>query len=104
MTHKFEKIHIIICLLASLAVTVCSLIYTISLTDAALRLILTIVIFYIVGSMIKMYLLYRVFPDESVSGDAEQEQEQEQEELDPNDETDAELYTFDGSSDIDDEI
>ena len=56
-----DKIDIAITLIAALAVAAVSLLTGISLPDMALRLVITIVVFYIMGFAIKLYLRQSVF-------------------------------------------
>lgn len=48
-----EKIHLIITLIATLAVTVVCIIFPVPIVDLCIRLILTITVFYIIGKIVK---------------------------------------------------
>ena len=51
-----EKLHIVITLLAALTVTVVSAFLRLSLFEFALRLVIVIAVFFVLGSIIKTYL------------------------------------------------
>ena len=51
-----EKLDIIITIVASLAVSIVSLVIGVDLSELAFRLVITILIFYIMGFFMKMYL------------------------------------------------
>jgi len=56
MNEIFEKIHIIITIFAALLMTVYCIIFYQGLTRTAICLIVTIIVFYVLGSMVKSYL------------------------------------------------
>jgi len=51
-----EKLHIFITLIAALTVTIISAVVRFSLFDFALRLVVTIAVFFVLGSIIKTYM------------------------------------------------
>jgi len=57
-----EKLNIIICLLGGLAVVIVSIITGQELSRALLDLFIALVVFYILGGIIKFYLDKKVFP------------------------------------------
>ena len=57
-----EKLNIIICLLGGLAVVVVAIITGKELSAALLDLSIALVVFFIMGSVIKLYLDKKVFP------------------------------------------
>ncbi len=82
----YEKLHIIITLIAAIAVALFSFIFFESLTKAAVGLIITIVVFYIIGSVFKKIIdkgleEAKIKEEESEISDAEFEDEQEQDEI-----------------------
>ena len=61
----FERIHIIIALLAGLLVTAFSIIYRIPFDVFTFRLSVTICVFYVIGFFIKAYLKRNIFLNKS---------------------------------------
>ena len=71
-----ERIHILICVFVSLVVTVTGIIMNLSLYELGIRLIISIISFYILGVVIREYLKRRVFaviPEEGENGPADDE-------------------------------
>ncbi len=66
-----EKIHVYFCAIATIIVTVCAIVFTTPLPQAAYNLIVTIITYYIIGLIAKLYLSSMVFKEENVSVPAE---------------------------------
>lgn len=62
-----EKINIIISLVAAIIVTIVSIVQKIDITSLAFRLIFTIIIFFILGTIAKVKLK-KIFDDELYGG------------------------------------
>ncbi len=66
-----EKIHLYFCAIATIIVTICAIVFTTPLPQAAYNLIVTIITYYIIGSIAKLYLSNTVFKEESAIVPAE---------------------------------
>ncbi len=75
MNEKIEKIHIVICLFAALVVDAFCIFYKVSLINTAIRLIATIVIFYVIGSFIRYFIMKNIFPapEDTIASPTDQE-------------------------------
>jgi len=76
MNEIFEKIHIIITIFAALLMTVYCIIFYQGLTRMAICLIVTIIVFYILGSMVKSYLNSK-FKNDDTNDDSQLNEEAE---------------------------
>lgn len=65
MNEIFEKIHIIIAVFAALISTIYCILFYQGLTKTAICIIVTIIIFFVLGSMAKNYLINMFSGDKS---------------------------------------
>lgn len=72
----FEKFHIYITLIAALITTVFSILFYDSLIRLAISVIVTIVVFYIIGSFVKEYLIKLFTPPEEEEQDIDESAEE----------------------------
>ncbi|MDR1532719.1 MAG: hypothetical protein LBS62_11170 [Clostridiales bacterium] len=67
-----DKIHIYVCIIAAVVITVVSILGRLSLRDMAVRLIIAIIAFYVIGLIVRAYLKKNVFVEKADSApDAE---------------------------------
>ncbi len=59
-----DKIHLYFCTIATIIVTIGSIVFKTPLPQAAYNLIVTIITFYCIGVIAKLYLMYVVFKQE----------------------------------------
>ncbi|MCL2665113.1 MAG: hypothetical protein FWE82_05825 [Defluviitaleaceae bacterium] len=90
---KLEKLHIYICIVAALVATVVCIVYGFNLYEMSLRVSLVIVIFYIIGQAVRLFITYKVFPPAT----------NEAAETEPAQDFDAPAEDDDGEPDADDE-
>lgn len=84
-----DKIHIFISIIAAMAILIAGMIENLSLPKLTIRLIWVIIVFYIVGLIVRNYLKTKVFPELAID-DEENDLDEEHESEDTLDEEDDE--------------